>query len=426
MIERYDENLILAYVENLLSPQDRASFETLLQQDPALKMLIQQLIEDRGHLAALPMEAAPPELMDRVNQQLERQMLLDAPINGPEMTLPKKRRNLGRWMVYSSVAAMLVVTLGAVFILFKETLTLPMQSTHSASQTLAPPLPPPHPSSLSSLPSPPDAAALSSTSSIALSASTAAPDASPATPPVAASIAAAMPTDLAKAPHVLNEDGDRVSRGRFGQEARVAGAAKQETEATSPSAWPNVYIQVMTDNLSTSQQALLAWTEPMGIALVMQPKRSETLSNLRQQIPATDPLWNIQESGQNSHAYQNQNAWPANQANVSGTITYRTISLTIPANQVPRLLNHLNAQAGQSAKVVSSNLSPSPSSSSGTTVAASAPATNASSSLGLSDRQWAAWLLAPLAGDSSTPIWESSTPLLLPVVLIMAEPQANP
>lgn len=437
MSERYDESTILAYVEQLLAPDDRLAFEALLDQDPALKMLMQQLIEDRQRLAAMPVESAPADLMDRVNHQLERQMLLDSPMSGPELAVPKKRQNLGRWMVYSSVAAMLVVTLGTVLVIFRETLLLPGQS--SAPTTLSSlPVPTDSPAGMADRPSPIPlagsvAAAATAPMSMAESNSASSDQAkSESAKPVdhsAASLALAKGErrsanaleESAQASHqVVAEGGDRVAHGRFKQEARVSGlgAMADHESAVDPAVWPKVHIQVMTDDLAASQNALLAWAESLNLTVTVEPKQSEPASSLRPPaVSPADPLWNIQESQTGPYAYQSQNALTPHPAGTSAMVTYRPILLTLGANQVPRLLNHLNARSGQTARVISSSLS-APSSS-------TAPASD-SLSLGMTAQEWAELLLAPLAKPQGSPVWESSQPVRLPVILIYSSPTAMP
>jgi len=77
MLDRYDENLILGYIENELDAADRARFEAMLEQDEPLALLIDQLIADRALLRGLPAKEAPAILMEQVQCELERQMLVD-------------------------------------------------------------------------------------------------------------------------------------------------------------------------------------------------------------------------------------------------------------------------------------------------------------------------------------------------------------
>ena len=57
MSDRYDQNLFLGYVEDELSPQERAQFESILASDPELRALVTQVKLDREELRALYAEA---------------------------------------------------------------------------------------------------------------------------------------------------------------------------------------------------------------------------------------------------------------------------------------------------------------------------------------------------------------------------------
>src|SRR5690554_2248415 len=108
MLERYDSNLILDYIEDELPPAERAGFEQLLVQDRELRLLVDQLLEDRRLLRQMPAEKAPLEVLDRVQQRMERNMLLDAPAPSVGDTRVERRLRIGRLVVYGSLAAMVL------------------------------------------------------------------------------------------------------------------------------------------------------------------------------------------------------------------------------------------------------------------------------------------------------------------------------
>lgn len=116
MTDRYDENLILGYVENELSPDERSRFETMLAQDPALRELTQGLAGDRASLRAMPREQPPAEILEDVMQTLERSMLLGDARSELVTESPDVRRfRLGRVLAYTGLAAMLLLT-GGIFL----------------------------------------------------------------------------------------------------------------------------------------------------------------------------------------------------------------------------------------------------------------------------------------------------------------------
>ena len=75
MADRYDEELFLGYIEGDLTPEQTREFEKQLVDDARLRNLVAQLVIDRHRLRNLPKEDAPPNLMDAVNQHLERTMI---------------------------------------------------------------------------------------------------------------------------------------------------------------------------------------------------------------------------------------------------------------------------------------------------------------------------------------------------------------
>ncbi|MCX5659521.1 MAG: hypothetical protein NTW19_07330 [Planctomycetota bacterium] len=109
MAERYDEQMILGYLEGDLSPDQVASFEALLGQDARLRNLVAQLLLDRNALRKLPQTPAPPELLDRVNQSLERRMLLGSAQPEATTTAPAERYRITRLLAYAALLAFVCV-----------------------------------------------------------------------------------------------------------------------------------------------------------------------------------------------------------------------------------------------------------------------------------------------------------------------------
>ncbi len=121
MDDRYDPNLILAYVEDELDEQQRADFEARFENDTALRDLVEQLAQDRVALRALPRDEPATSPADAAIAVMERDLLLgDTP--GPEPIVagtigtPERQYTLLRWLTYGSVAAALALT-GAVVVM---------------------------------------------------------------------------------------------------------------------------------------------------------------------------------------------------------------------------------------------------------------------------------------------------------------------
>jgi len=109
MMKRYDEQMFLGYIEDDLASDQRDQFESLMAQDPKLKRLVAQILEDRRLLHRLPAESPPHDLLEQVNQRLERNMLLDTPAPELNPAGPSHRFRMGRLITYTSLAAMVLI-----------------------------------------------------------------------------------------------------------------------------------------------------------------------------------------------------------------------------------------------------------------------------------------------------------------------------
>lgn len=114
MADRYDQEMILDYVEGDLSPAARVRFEAMLANDPPLRELTQKLVADRAALRGMPDEQPPAELIEDAMQQLERGMLLGDTDPGllAGSTPHPRRLWVGRAAAYAGLAAVLVLTSG--------------------------------------------------------------------------------------------------------------------------------------------------------------------------------------------------------------------------------------------------------------------------------------------------------------------------
>ncbi|MEM6257905.1 MAG: hypothetical protein AAGI37_06280 [Planctomycetota bacterium] len=79
MLDRYDQDLLLDYLEDELDPDRRAQLDAILEQDQQLAALLSEMAKDRAALRSLPEAEAPGDLVHDVTQTLERRMLLDEP-----------------------------------------------------------------------------------------------------------------------------------------------------------------------------------------------------------------------------------------------------------------------------------------------------------------------------------------------------------
>jgi hypothetical protein len=124
MNDRYDQELLLGYVEGELAPEQRAAVEAMLENDPALRALLEDMAADRELLRQLPTRELPNDLAEHLMLGRERQMLLgdpDLPIPTESKQAQARRFRFHRLLAYSGIAAVLLVSAGIVF----QTLTGP-------------------------------------------------------------------------------------------------------------------------------------------------------------------------------------------------------------------------------------------------------------------------------------------------------------
>lgn len=77
MLDRYDQDLLLDYLEGELDADRRAQLEAQLADDPQLSQLLEAIAKDREALRSLPEQTAPADLVSDLTASLERRMLLD-------------------------------------------------------------------------------------------------------------------------------------------------------------------------------------------------------------------------------------------------------------------------------------------------------------------------------------------------------------
>ena len=104
-----------AYLDGQLDPAATAAVERELAADPTLRALVVELAGMRDWLAQMPRAAAPPDLIETFQGQLERSALLgDA--NGDE---PDTVLRINHWSNRISVAAVVLLALGLGMVIYK-------------------------------------------------------------------------------------------------------------------------------------------------------------------------------------------------------------------------------------------------------------------------------------------------------------------
>lgn len=132
MLDRYDQDLLLDYLEGELDADRRAKLDAMLAEDPQLAGLLSEMAIDRAALRSLPEAQAPTDLVHDVTKTLERRMLLDEPIDetGPipmsrgRGLTPEPARSFswGRVVGLSGLAASVALAAGIVVITLDDPL----------------------------------------------------------------------------------------------------------------------------------------------------------------------------------------------------------------------------------------------------------------------------------------------------------------
>lgn len=114
MVERYDENVLLAFVEGELTPDQQRLIEQWTAADPRLARLLNAMVADRQILRSVPEPEAPAWLLEDIDADLERSMLLD---DGPlhaQADQGRQRQAINRMGLGLAVAAMVLIAGGIV------------------------------------------------------------------------------------------------------------------------------------------------------------------------------------------------------------------------------------------------------------------------------------------------------------------------
>lgn len=109
MVDKHDENMLLGYVEGTLTDTELARVRMLMRSDPRLEEMLEGMKGDKARLKALPEPQAPQWLMDDVDQQLERAMLMEEGAARNEAIQHRQRQRMRRVIFNTSLAAMLLI-----------------------------------------------------------------------------------------------------------------------------------------------------------------------------------------------------------------------------------------------------------------------------------------------------------------------------
>lgn len=102
------EARLCAYVDDELDAAEREEIERHLADNPAHGALLQDMIRHRARLQQLPREAAPRDLMEGFQSQLERESL----IGGEGLKLLNYRSRFNNWPQILSAAAIVLLAVG--------------------------------------------------------------------------------------------------------------------------------------------------------------------------------------------------------------------------------------------------------------------------------------------------------------------------
>ncbi|MBX2852099.1 MAG: hypothetical protein KTR15_10175 [Phycisphaeraceae bacterium] len=130
MLDRYDQDLLLDYLEGELDADRRAQLDAMLAEDPQLAALLEEMGRDRAALRSLPHAEAPGDLVHDVTQTLERRMLLDEPVDDTTPIPisramagePTRSISWGRVVGLTGLAASVALAAGILVITLDDTL----------------------------------------------------------------------------------------------------------------------------------------------------------------------------------------------------------------------------------------------------------------------------------------------------------------
>ncbi|MDX1565786.1 MAG: hypothetical protein R3236_10285 [Phycisphaeraceae bacterium] len=109
MNDRYDDKILLDYIEGELEPSQRAQVEQWMKQDPPLALMVRQMISDRNELRGLYDPPPPDWVMEEVDQQVDRAILFGNYDGGSSRFKRNQRGAMGIILMAGGRAALLGV-----------------------------------------------------------------------------------------------------------------------------------------------------------------------------------------------------------------------------------------------------------------------------------------------------------------------------
>lgn len=120
MTRQIDDNLLLGYIEDELTPEEAARVRTALAADPELAEQVEQMREHRGLLCEEPEPPVPADLLSGIETRLARPLLIDpassdgadrAALLSDARAAHRPHRSLRRRLAPMALAAMLMLAL---------------------------------------------------------------------------------------------------------------------------------------------------------------------------------------------------------------------------------------------------------------------------------------------------------------------------
>jgi hypothetical protein len=114
MASKYDEMMLLAYIEDELDASGRAVVEEWMSRDAHLGRLVRAMMADRNMLRDAVDPMPPQWVMEEVDRQLERAMLVDSVPMDTQAVVVRQQWVVRRVTAIAAIAAMVLIVVGVV------------------------------------------------------------------------------------------------------------------------------------------------------------------------------------------------------------------------------------------------------------------------------------------------------------------------